>query len=50
MLAKTDFVGNIWDKKFFWEAGYHFSYFKQGHNNEGALNFDKINKGKNENK
>ena len=50
VLAKTDFVGNIWDKKFFWEAGYHFSYFKQGYKNQGALNFDKINKGKEENK
>ena len=33
LLAKTDFVGNIWDKKLFWEAGYHFSYFKQGYQN-----------------
>ncbi len=46
VLAKTDFVGNIWDNKLFWEAGYHFSYFKQGYNNEQALNLDKINKGK----
>ncbi len=46
VLAKTDFVGNIWDKKLFWEAGYHFSYFKQGYNNESALNLDKINKNK----
>ena len=48
LLAKTDFIGNIWDKKFFWEAGYHFSYFKQGYNNKQALNFDKINKNKEE--
>ena len=46
LLAKTDFVGNIWNKKFFWEAGYHFSYFKQGYDNKQALNFDKINKNK----
>ena len=46
VLAKTDFVGNIWDNKLFWEAGYHFSYFKQGYKNEQALNLDKINKGK----
>lgn len=46
VLAKTDFVGNIWDNKFFWEAGYHFSYFKQGYNDQQALNLDKINKGK----
>ncbi len=43
LLAKTDFVGNIWNKKLFWEAGYHFSYFKQG-----AINRDKINKNKKE--
>ncbi|MBR5131107.1 MAG: BamA/TamA family outer membrane protein [Alistipes sp.] len=46
LLAKTDFVGNIWNKKLFWEAGYHFSYFKQGYDNKQALNFDKINKNK----
>lgn len=46
VLAKTDFVGNIWDNKFFWEAGYHFSYFKQGYNEQQAINLDKINKGK----
>ena len=41
LLAKTDFIGNIWDKKLFWEAGYHFSYFKQG-----AIDREKINKNK----
>ena len=46
LLAKTDFIGNIWNKKFFWEAGYHFSYFKQGYDNKQALNLDKINKNK----
>lgn len=46
VLAKTDFVGNIWDNKFFWEAGYHFSYFKQGYKDKQALNLAKINKGK----
>lgn len=44
-LFKADFVGNIWDNKFKWEAGYHLSYFKQG-----AINRDKINKNKDENK
>ena len=48
LLFKSDFVGNIWDKKLFWEAGYHFSYFKQGYKNQQALNFDKINKNKEE--
>ena len=41
LLFKSDFVGNIWNKKLFWEAGYHFSYFKQG-----AINREKINKNK----
>ena len=50
LLAKTDFVGNIWNKKLFWEAGYHFSYFKQGYKNQQALNLDKINKNKAEEK
>ena len=45
LLFKSDFVGNIWDKKLFWEAGYHFSYFKQG-----AINREKINKNKEEHK
>ncbi|MBQ9137205.1 MAG: BamA/TamA family outer membrane protein [Alistipes sp.] len=43
ILFKTDFVGNIWNKKLFWEAGYHFSYYKQG-----AINREKINKNKEE--
>ena len=50
LLFKTDFVGNIWNRKFFWEAGYHLSYFKQGYNNAQALNLDKINKNKKEGK
>ena len=45
MLFKTDFVGNIWQKKFFWEAGYHLSYIKQGYKGQ-ALNLSKINKNK----
>ena len=50
ILFKSDFVGNIWDKKLFWEAGYHFGYFKQGYKNQCALNLDKINKNKKEGK
>ena len=50
MLFKTDFTGNIWKNKFFWEAGYHLSYIKQGYNAEQALNLDKINKNKEEHK
>ena len=46
LLFKADFTGNIWDNKFFWEAGYHLSYIKQGYNNKQALNLDKINKNK----
>ena len=45
MLFKTDFTGNIWDNKLFWETGYHLSYFKQG-----AINREKINKNKDEDK
>lgn len=45
-LFKTDFVGNLWDKKLFWEAGYHLSYLQQGYKKQGALNLDKINKNK----
>ena len=44
-LFKTDFIGNLWNKKLFWEAGYHLSYFKQG-----AIDRAKINKNKDENK
>jgi outer membrane protein assembly factor BamA len=36
-------VGDIWEKKLFWEAGYHFSYIKQG-----AINREKINRNKKE--
>lgn len=50
ILFKSDFVGNIWDNKLFWEAGYHLSYFKQGYKQQGALNLDKINKNKKEEK
>ena len=49
-LFKTDFTGNIWKNKLFWEAGYHLNYIKQGYNNQQALNLDKINKNKDENK
>ena len=47
VLFKTDFTGNLWNNKLFWEAGYHLSYFKHGYDNK-ALNLDKINKGKEE--
>lgn len=40
ILGKTDFIGQI-SKNFYWEAGYHFSYFKQG-----AIDRGSINKGK----
>ena len=44
-LFKADFVGKIGKTPLSWEAGYHLSYFKQG-----AINRDKINKNKDENK
>ena len=47
VLFKTDFTGNLWNNKLFWEAGYHLSYFKHGYDDK-ALNLDKINKGKEE--
>ncbi len=50
LLFKSDFTGNIWGKKLFWEAGYHLSYFQQGYNKQQGLNLDKINKNKEENK
>jgi hypothetical protein len=43
ILFKADFTGEIIKKKFYWEAGYYFSYFK-----EGAINRTKINKKKSE--
>ena len=46
MLFKTDFTGNIWQNKLFWEAGYHLSYIKQGYKDQQALNLEKINKNK----
>lgn len=46
ILFKSDFVGNIWDNKLFWEAGYHLSYFRQGYREQGALNLDAINRNK----
>ena len=44
-LFKADFVGKIGKTPLSWEAGYHLSYFKQG-----AINREKINKNKDENK
>ena len=45
---KTDFTGNIWNNKLFWEAGYHFNYMNAGYQKNHALNLEKINKGKDE--
>lgn len=42
--AKADFVGNIWDKKLFWQAGYYFSSFRYRN-----IDLASINKGKSEN-
>ena len=41
--AKADFVGNLWDKKLFWQAGYYFSKY-----NYDVIDLDRINKGKDE--
>ncbi len=47
---KTDFIGNIWRNRLFWEAGYHMNYIRTGYNKQHALNLDKINKNKDEHK
>jgi len=39
--AKADFVGNIWQKKLFWQAGYHFGWYRYR-----SIDVDRINKGK----
>jgi outer membrane protein assembly factor BamA len=39
--AKADFVGNIWDNKLFWQAGYYFSSYRYR-----SIDVDKINQGK----
>lgn len=41
LIAKADFTGEIIKDKLYWEAGYMFSWFKQG-----AINREKVNKGK----
>lgn len=41
LLVKADFTGTIIKKKFYWEAGYYFSWFK-----EGEIDRAKINKNK----
>ena len=39
--AKADFVGNIWENKLYWQAGYYFSSFRYR-----SIDADKINQGK----
>ena len=34
---KTDFTGNIWNNKFFWEAGYHMNYITAGYKERQAV-------------
>jgi hypothetical protein len=41
VTAKVDFVGEIWKKKLFWEAGYYFSWIRCS-----PINLNRINKGK----
>ena len=41
--VKADFVGNLWNNKLFWQAGYYFSRYKYN-----PVNLEKINKGKKE--
>ena len=42
--GKADFVGNIWDNKLFWQAGYYFNY-----TDCSPIDLDKINKKKDDN-
>jgi len=39
--AKADFVGNIWENKLFWQAGYYFSWYRYR-----SIDVEGINKGK----
>jgi len=41
VTAKADFVGDIWNKKLFWQAGYYFSWYRYRN-----IDLAKINKGK----
>ena len=41
VTAKADFVGDIWNKKLFWQASYYFSWYRYRN-----IDLDKINKGK----
>ena len=43
ITAKADFVGNIWENKLFWQAGYYFSKYRYR-----SIDVEKINKGKDE--
>lgn len=45
LLVKVDFIGNIWQNKLFWEAGYHFAWIATG-----RVNMASLNKGKAEEK
>ena len=41
ITAKADFVGNIWEKKLFWQASYYFAWYRYR-----DIDRAKINKGK----
>ena len=43
ITAKADFVGNIWENKLFWQAGYYFSKYRYH-----SIDTKKINQGKSE--
>ena len=43
VTSKVDFVGNIWDNKLFWQAGYYFSWYRYN-----SIDIKKINQGKDE--
>jgi len=41
ITAKADFVGNLWENKLFWQAGYYFSKYRYR-----SIDVEGINKGK----
>ena len=41
VTAKADFVGNLWENKLFWQAGYYLSNYRYS-----PIDVDRINKGK----
>jgi len=41
VTAKADFVGDIWNKKLFWQAGYYFSWYRYSNIDTANINKNK---------